>query len=627
MPNLETLKNNYLDSRAKVKKRIIVCAGTGCIANGALKVFAALKNSIAMKGLDVCVELKSEADEASDVYLSGSGCQGFCQVGPLVTIEPEEILYNHVKPEHADEIVDKSIINNEVITRLLYKNPKENTICKGPNEIPFYAQQKRTALKGCGLFNPEDVNEYIANGGYFAAQKAYSELTPQDLCTLYKASGLRGRGGGGFSTGLKWELTLAQKSDKKYVVCNGDEGDPGAFMDRSILEGNPHSIIEGMLIAARSIGADEGYIYVRMEYPLACSRVKAAIAVAEKIGVLGKNVFGSGLDFSIKVMEGAGAFVCGEETALLASIEGKRGMPNPKPPFPAESGLFGKPTVINNVETLAMVPIILKEGVESFRSVGTENSPGTKTFALTGHVVNTGLIEVPFGTTLRESGFDIGGGVLDKNGNIDDSAFKAVQIGGPSGGCLTSDHLDIPLDFDSLTAIGAMVGSGGLVVMNDSTCMVEVAKYFMTFTKNESCGKCIPCREGTRQLLELLDDVTEGRADQGTLQLLEEVGDAVKITSLCGLGKSAPSPVLSTLRYFAEEYQAHVSAKYCPTKSCKALISITIDPDLCRGCTLCKRACPVGAVSGELKKAHTIDPLNCIKCGACIDICKFKAIA
>ncbi|MDZ4182005.1 MAG: NADH-ubiquinone oxidoreductase-F iron-sulfur binding region domain-containing protein, partial [Candidatus Cloacimonadaceae bacterium] len=484
-----------------------------------------------------------------------------------------------------------------------------------------------TGLKECGNIDPENIREYIAHGGYFSARDAYGKYSSEELCKLFQDSGLRGRGGGGFSTGMKWEFARREINAKKYVICNGDEGDPGAFMDRSILEGNPHSVIEGMMIAARAIGADEGYVYVRMEYPLACKRIRSAITVAEEYGILGDDVFGSGNKFRINVMEGAGAFVCGEETALMASIEGKRGMPNPKPPFPAQKGLFGKPTVINNVETLALVPIVMQQGVEQFRSVGTANSPGTKTFALTGHVANTGLIEVPFGTTIREIVFEIGGGVLDKDGSINNDAFKAVQIGGPSGGCLTREHLDIALDFDSLGAIGAMIGSGGMVVMNDSTCMVETARYFMTFTQHESCGKCVPCREGTRQMLEMLEDIVNGEGTEETLDLLEEAGEAVKITSLCGLGKSAPSPVLSTLRYFRDEYEAHVRAKYCPSKSCKALTPISIDADLCRGCTLCKRVCPVGAISGEVKKPHVIDPLACIKCGACVSTCKFKAIS
>lgn len=627
MLNLEQIKRDYQDARNHFKKRIVVCAGTGCIANGSLKVYNALKSSLAMHSLDVSIELKAHEDHNHDVLISGSGCQGFCQVGPLVTIEPDGILYAHVKPEDAEEIVDQTIVQGKLIDRLLYINPADGRHCRGVADIPFYTRQKRTALKECGLLDPENVNEYISHGGYFAARDAYQKYSSEELCKLYQEAGLRGRGGGGFSTGLKWELTRRQVNEKKYIVCNGDEGDPGAFMDRSILEGNPHSVVEGMMIAAAAVGANEGYVYVRMEYPLACARIRRAISVAEELGILGDDVFGTGKSFHIQVMEGAGAFVCGEETALLASIEGKRGMPNPKPPFPAESGLFGKPTVINNVETLALVPVVMREGVEAFRKVGTAKSPGTKTFALTGHVANTGLIEVPFGTTLREIVFEIGGGVLDKDGKINNDAFKAVQIGGPSGGCLTREHLDLPLDYDSLGAVGAMVGSGGLVVMNDSSCMVKIAHYFMSFTQHESCGKCVPCREGTRQMLELLEDITEGRGTEETLELLEEVGQAVKITSLCGLGKSAPNPVLSTLRFFRDEYLAHVKAGYCPTRSCKALTPITIDPELCRGCTLCKRVCPVGAISGEVKSAHKIDPMVCIKCGACVAACKFKAIS
>lgn len=627
MLDLDKIRTDYQEAASHCKKRIVVCAGTGCIANGALKVFEALKNALVMHSLDVSLELKSHEDQDHDVLISGSGCQGFCQVGPLVTIEPDGILYTHVKPSDAEEIVSRSIIAGELVQRLLYVDIAQDRACRGVEDIPFYTRQKRTALNECGKLDPENIYEYISHGGYFAAREAYLKHSPQELCQLFQDAGLRGRGGGGFSTGLKWELTRRQPGPKKYIVCNGDEGDPGAFMDRSILEGNPHCVIEGMMIAAAAVGADEGYVYVRMEYPLACSRIRKAIKDAEAMGVLGDDIFGSGKGFRINVMEGAGAFVCGEETALLASIEGKRGMPNPKPPFPAESGLFGKPTVINNVETLALVPVVLRQGAETYRKVGTAKSPGTKTFALTGHVVNTGLIEVPFGTTLREIVFEIGGGVLDKDGKVNNAAFKAVQIGGPSGGCLTAEHLDLPLDFDSLGSLGAMVGSGGLVVMNDSTCMVKIARYFMSFTQHESCGKCVPCREGTRQMLELLDDIIEGRGSDETLELLQEVGEAVKITSLCGLGKSAPNPVLSTMRFFHDEYLAHVKAAYCPTRQCKALTAISIDPELCKGCTLCKRVCPVGAISGEVKQPHVIDPMTCIKCGACVSACKFKAIS
>ncbi|MCB5234049.1 MAG: 4Fe-4S binding protein [Candidatus Cloacimonetes bacterium] len=629
MPNLEQIRDTYNAARDRIDKRIIVCAGTGCIANGSLKVFEAIKNAVVLSGLEVVVTLKAHEDEDAhhDVYMVGSGCQGFCQVGPLVTIEPAGILYGHVKPEDAEEIVAKSIVKDEIIERLLYHDPVTGTGYKGQAEIPFYTKQQRTGLKDCGRVDPLNISEYIAHGGYFAARDAFTKYNSVDLCKLFQDSGLRGRGGGGFPTGLKWEFARREENEKKYIVCNGDEGDPGAFMDRSILEGNPHNVIEGMMIAARAIGADEGYVYVRMEYPLACNRIREAIAKAEEMGILGDNIFGSGQSFRIQVMEGAGAFVCGEETALLASIEGNRGMPNPKPPFPAQKGLFGKPTIINNVETLALVPVVMQKGPEEYRKIGTPKSPGTKTFALTGHVANTGLIEVPFGTTLREVVFEIGGGVLDKDGKINNDAFKAVQIGGPSGGCLTREHLDLPIDFDSLGAAGAMVGSGGMVVMNDSTCMVETARYFMTFTQNESCGKCVPCREGTRQMLEILEDITQGNATEESLVILQDAAETIKLASLCGLGKTAPNPVLSTMRYFRDEYEAHVNAKFCPTKACKALTPISIDPDLCRGCTLCVRVCPVGAITGELKKPHVIDPMICIKCGACIAACKFKAIS
>jgi NADH-quinone oxidoreductase subunit F len=481
-------------------------------------------------------------------------------------------------------------------------------------------------LQLCGRIDPEDIREYIYRGGYMAARRAYCEMSPEALCEEMTHSGLRGRGGGGFPTGRKWELTRRQASDKKYVICNGDEGDPGAFMDRSVMEGNPHSVVEGMMIAARAIGADEGYFYVRAEYPLAVKRVRRAVQDATAMGILGDNVFGSGAGFRIQVMEGAGAFVCGEETALMASVEGKRGTPRPKPPFPAQSGLWGKPTVINNVETLASVPLIVRHGAAHFRRLGTANSPGTKTFALTGHVANTGLIEVPFGATLRQVVLEIGGGVLDDRGQLTGECFKAVQIGGPSGGCLTEEHLDLPLDFDSLKGVGAMVGSGGLVVMNRQTCAVQIARFFMQFTQNESCGKCVLCREGTKQMLALLDDIIEGRADAQTLELLTQLAPAVRKGSLCGLGKTAPNPVLSTLRYFRAEVEAHVFQKRCPAGRCKALRNPEIMPGLCKGCTVCTRKCPVGAISGERKQPHHIDTEKCIKCGACASACKFHAI-
>lgn len=627
MLNLDQIKKDYQEALAHYKKRIVVCAGTGCIANGSLQIYSALKDSLAMQSLDVSIELKAHDDHDHDVLISGSGCQGFCQVGPLVTVEPDGILYAHVKPEDADEIVGQTIVQGKLIDRLLYVNPADGRHCKGVGDIPFYTRQKRTALKECGHLDPENVNEYISHGGYFAARDAYQKYSAEELCKLYQDSGLRGRGGGGFSTGLKWELTRRQVNEKKYIVCNGDEGDPGAFMDRSILEGNPHSVVEGMMIAAAAVGADEGYVYVRMEYPLACTRIRKAISVAEELGILGDNVFGSGKSFRISVVEGAGAFVCGEETALLASIEGKRGMPNPKPPFPAESGLYGKPTVINNVETLALVPVVMREGVEAFRKVGVAKSPGTKTFALTGHVANTGLIEVPFGTTLRQIIFEIGGGVLDKDGKINNEAFKAVQIGGPSGGCLTREHLDMSLDYDSLGAVGAMVGSGGLVVMNDSSCMVKIAHFFMSFIQNESCGKCTFCRIGTRRMLEILTRITEGKGVLEDIDRLEELSVNINKASLCGLGQTGPNSVLTTLRYFKHEYLAHIEEKRCPAGVCTALLRYEIIPEKCTGCTACARKCPAQCITGTVKQPHVIDQDKCIKCGSCYKACKFNAIS
>ncbi len=619
--DLDKISAKVKDASKKINKRIILCAGTGCVANGALKVYDAFLKTAKELNIEVCVELK---EESKGMLVSQSGCQGFCQMGPLVSVLPEDILYTKVKVEDVKEILEKSIIGGEVVERLCYS--ENGSVYKGPNEIPFYKKQHRHVIKQCGRIAAEDIEEYISIGGYYAAKKACLEMSAEDICKEILDSGLRGRGGGGFPTGRKWELTRVQPGPKKYVICNGDEGDPGAFMDRSVLEGNPHSVIEGMIIAAKAIGADEGYVYVRTEYHLAVERMKNAIKKANEIGVLGKNLFGSDHSFDLHVMEGAGAFVCGEETALIASVEGKRGMPTPKPPFPAQSGLWGKPTVINNVETLATVPLIIKDGADTFKSLGVPTSTGTKTFALTGHVKNTGLIEVPFGTTLRQIIFDIAGGVTDDTGNVVEGAFKAVQIGGPSGGCLTAEHLDLPLDFDSLRKVGAMVGSGGLVVMNQTTCMVNVAKFFMQFTQHESCGKCVLCREGTRQMLLMLEDITEGRATEETIPLLEKLAHTVRVGSLCGLGKTAPNPVLSTLKYFRHEYDAHVKEKRCPSQSCTSLINITIDQDKCIGCTACARKCPVGAIKGALKEKHIIDQKTCVKCGVCVATCKFGAI-
>lgn len=629
IPTLEDIAAAYKQRAERTTRRIILCAGTGCIANGALKVHDALIDAIAEAGLDVEVEFRDDhgdRDAGEHLHLSHSGCQGFCQMGPLVSIEPDGLLYVKVRPEDAFDIVAETLVCGHEVDRLLYVDPTTGRPCHGPGEIPFYQRQQRHVLSGCGHLDPEDIREYIHRDGYRAARRAWTEMSPEGVCAEIEASGLRGRGGGGFPTGCKWRLALQERSARKFVVCNGDEGDPGAFMDRSVMEGNPHSVVEGMLIAARAIGADRGYVYVRAEYPLAVGRMRKAVEDAEGLGLLGGDVFGSGRPFRLEVMEGAGAFVCGEETALLASIMGRRGMPMPKPPFPSESGLEGCPTVINNVETLASAPLILLHGADGFRSLGTENSPGTKTFALTGHVANTGLIEVPFGTTLREIVYRIGGGVTDDKGNITEESFKLVQIGGPSGGCLVGEHLDLPLDFDSLSGVGAMVGSGGLVVMNQSTCVVQMARFFMEFAQNESCGKCVLCREGTRQMLSMLDDICEGRATMETLDRLEELALAVKKGALCGLGKTAPNPVLSTLRYFRPEYEAHVIQKRCPAGRCKALAVPEIDPEKCRGCTLCARCCPVGAINGEKKQPHRINPVACIRCGACAEACKFDAI-
>ena len=619
--NIEKIAKDYNDAYKKITGRVVICGGTGCIAGGSKKVYQAFQTEMEKRCIGFCLQITKDCHEN---YLSFSGCRGFCAMGPLVSVG--DIFYTKVKPEDVPEIVEKTLLKGEVIDRLLYHNPANNQKAKTVSEIPFYAKQERILLHDCGRINPEDINEYIAHGGYAQAKRAYTEMTDEEVCKEMIASGLRGRGGGGFPTGKKWDLTRVEPGPKKYVICNADEGDPGAFMDRSVMEGNPNAVLEGMMIAARAIGADEGYIYVRMEYPLAIERVRTAIKQAEALGLLGENIFGSGKNFKINVMEGAGAFVCGEETALIASVEGKRGMPKIKPPFPSQRGLFGKPTVINNVETLATVAKVLEMGAEAFRKIGTLGSPGTKTFAVTGHIANTGLVEVPMGTTLRQVIDDVSGGTTNDDGTVNKAAFKAAQIGGPSGGCLTREHLDIPLDFDSLKSAGAMVGSGGLVVMNDKTCMVNVARFFLEFTQRESCGKCVPCREGTEQMLTMLNDIVEGRATLKTLENLEDLAKAVQKASLCALGKTAPNPVLSTLKHFREEYLAHVVDKRCPAGVCKALARFEILPAKCKGCGMCKRACPVQAISGEVGKPHHIDPKKCIKCGGCKSTCKFGAV-
>ena len=592
--------------------RVLVCNGTGCIANGSNEVMAKFRE------LGADVSILSEHDKMTTVP---TGCHGFCEQGVLVIIPDFDITYVKVKPDDVEEIVNSHIKDGKPVERLLYTDPKTGNHIYKNEEINFYAKQTRTSLKNCGEINAECIDEAIAVGGYRALAKVLEQNNPDAVIEEIEKSGLRGRGGGGFPTGRKWRFTAANRGGKSYVVCNGDEGDPGAFMDRSVMEGDPHKLLEGMAIAGFAIGADEAYIYVRAEYPLAIKRLKIAIKQAEEKGFLGQNIMGSGFNFDIHIKEGAGAFVCGEETALLASIEGERGMPRPKPPFPANCGLFGRPTLINNVETLANVPVIIDKGADWFASFGTETSKGTKTFALTGEVNNTGLIEVPMGTTLREIVFDIGGGI--RNGK----KFKAVQIGGPSGGCLTEEHLDIPMDYDNLIKAGAMVGSGGLVVMNEDTCIVEVARFFMHFTQNESCGKCVPCREGTKNMLKILEKIVRGQGEMKDLDTLEELALAVKEGSLCGLGKTAPNPVLSTLKYFRDEYIAHIKDKRCPAGVCTALKVIKINEELCKGCTKCARNCPVGAIEGTVKNPHKINQEKCIKCGACISACPFKAIS
>ena len=591
--------------------RVLVCNGTGCIANGSNDVIAKFKE------LGADVSILTQQDKMTIVP---TGCHGFCEQGVLVIIPDLHITYVKVKPDDVAEIVDSHIKNGKPVERLLYVSPKTCEPVYKNEEIEFYARQTRTSLANCGKINAESLDDALANRAYEALSKVLTENNPDAVIDEIEKSGLRGRGGGGFPTGRKWRFTAANKGGKSYVVCNGDEGDPGAFMDRSVMEGDPHKLLEGMAIAGFAIGADEAYIYVRAEYPLAIKRLKIAIAQAEERGYLGKNIMGSGFNFDIHIKEGAGAFVCGEETALIASIEGERGMPRPKPPFPANKGLFGRPTLIDNVETLANVPVIILNGAQWFSSFGTETSKGTKTFALTGEVNNTGLIEVPMGTTLREIVFDIGGGI--RNGK----KFKAVQIGGPSGGCLTEEHLDLPMDYDNLIKAGAMVGSGGLVVMNEDTCIVEVARFFMNFTQNESCGKCVPCREGTKNMLKILEKIVRGQGEMKDLDTLEELAMAVKDGSLCGLGKTAPNPVLSTLKYFRDEYIAHIKDKRCPAGVCSALKTIVIEESECKGCTKCARTCPVGAISGTVKNPHKIDQSKCIKCGACLAACPFKAI-
>lgn len=590
-----------------IRAHVLICAGTGCVSSGSKAVEAAFTSQIKERGLD------------KEVKVVETGCHGFCEMGPIVIIYPEGTFYVRVQEADVKEIVEEHLFKGRTVSRLLYREPMTMEAIPNYNDIDFYSKQMRLVLANCGHIDPEVIEEYIAVGGYQALGKALTEYTPVQVIDEMKKSGLRGRGGGGFPTGTKWGFSYGVEAKKKYVVCNADEGDPGAFMDRSVLEGDPHRVIEGMAVCGYAIGADEGYLYVRAEYPLAIKRLRVAIKQAEEMGLLGDNIFGSGFSFRVKIKEGAGAFVCGEETALLASIEGKRGMPRPRPPFPAIAGLWGKPTVINNVETFANVPQIITKGADWYASIGTEKSKGTKVFALTGRINHTGLAEVPMGITMREIIYDIGGGIQGGK------AFKAVQIGGPSGGCLPENLLDLPIDYDSLIQAGAMMGSGGLVVMDETTCMVDVAKFFLNFTQTESCGKCTPCREGTKRMLEILTRITEGKGQPGDVELLLEMGNDIKITALCGLGQTAPNPVLSTVKYFRHEYDAHINEKRCPAGACSALAAYTIT-EACKGCGLCKKVCPVGAVSGELKGLHKINPDTCIKCGACMAKCPFKAI-
>lgn len=590
------------------RAHVLVCGGTGCTSSGSEKIIDALNKNLEKYNL------------TDEINVIKTGCFGLCALGPVMIVYPEGCFYSMVKPEDIEEIVSEHLLKGRIVKRLLYQETVHEDNIKSLNDVDFYKKQKRVALRNCGVINPENIEEYIGVNGYSALGKVLTSMKPQEVIDEILKSGLRGRGGGGFPTGLKWSFAAKSVDDQKYVACNADEGDPGAFMDRSILEGDPHSVIEAMAIAGYAIGATEGYIYIRAEYPIAVARLQIAIEQAKEYGMLGKNIFDSGFDFDLHIRLGAGAFVCGEETALMTSIEGHRGEPRPRPPFPAVKGLFGKPTVLNNVETYANIPVIINDGAEEFAKIGTEKSKGTKVFAVGGKIHNTGLVEIPMGTTLREIVYEIGGGI--PNGK----KFKAAQTGGPSGGCIPAQYLDIPIDYDSLISIGSMMGSGGLIVMDEDTCMVDIAKFFLAFTVDESCGKCAPCRIGTKRMYEILDKITKGNGTLDDIKNLKELCYNVKESALCGLGQTAPNPILSTLRYFEDEYIAHVVDKKCPAGVCKDLVTYSIDPEKCKGCSLCSRKCPVGAISGEIKSPFVIDTTKCIKCGVCADTCKFGAV-
>ncbi len=599
---------HFVDAGDGIRKNVLICGGTGCTSSGSMDIHDALISELQLAGIQ------------DEIKVVTTGCFGLCALGPIMIVYPEGTFYSKVTPGDMHEIVTEHLVGGNPVRHLLYRETVKGDEILALDQTPFYAKQKRVALRNCGVIDPECIQEYIAVDGYQALAKVLTEMTPDSVIQTILDAGLRGRGGAGFPTGKKWTFAKDQPAGKKYVVCNADEGDPGAFMDRSVLEGDPHAVLEAMAIAGYAIGADEGYIYVRAEYPIAVHRLEVAIKQAEELGVLGNNIFGTGFNFKVTLRLGAGAFVCGEETALLTSIEGNRGEPRPRPPFPAVKGLFGKPTIINNVETLANIAQIILKGAEWFASMGTERSRGTKVFALGGKIENTGLVEIPMGTTLREVVEEIGGGVPGGK------QFKAPQTGGPSGGCIPAHLIDTPIDYDNLTAIGSMMGSGGLIVMDEDTCMVDIAKFFLEFTVDESCGKCVPCRVGTMRLLEILEKITSGNGTLADIDKLEELSQYISSASLCALGQTAPNPVLSTLRYFRDEYVAHVTEKTCPAHVCKELMRYQIDTAKCKGCTACARKCPVGAITGGIRQPHTIDAAKCIKCGVCISTCKFDAI-